>query len=77
MFERLDASLYPATLSQLHEDDPEPSVRNKAQDILWTQEQWPVITVRVRREAIDALDNQEPIWHDADGFMSLLRRLWV
>jgi hypothetical protein len=31
----------------------------------------------VRREIVDALEPVPPLWKDADGFRTLLRRLWV
>jgi hypothetical protein len=77
VFDRLDTTRYPTVLSRFLDHGLEPQLRNQVQDILWAREQWPEITVRVRRDIIDALDKLETIWKDADGFMSLLRRLWV
>lgn len=77
VFDRLDTSRYPTVLSRFLKGGLEPELRNQAQDILWTREQWPEITTRVRRDIIDALDKLDTIWNDAEGFMRLLRSLWV
>ena len=52
-------------------------LRNRVEDLLWSREAWPRITVRVRRELADALDTCVAIWSEADALLDLVKQHWV
>lgn len=52
-------------------------LRNRVEDLLWSRENWPPITARVRRELAQALDASGQIWSEADGLLDLVKKHWV
>ncbi|WP_037322452.1 AbiJ-related protein [Amycolatopsis thermoflava] len=54
-----------------------PELRSRVEDLLWSREDWPPITARIRREVAEALDACGEIWLEGDGLMALVKRYWV
>lgn len=54
---------------------PPPSVRNKIQDLLWSDEAGPQISKKLRRELARAL-SPDDLFIDGTAFMRLLGSLW-
>lgn len=73
----LPATRHLSVLARFLEREPAPALRNRIQDLLWSQESFPEINERTRRELAATLEQKTPIWGDFDGFIALLRRLWV
>ncbi|MDA2807146.1 AbiJ-related protein [Nocardiopsis suaedae] len=74
---QIEPDQYPAVLERFLDRGLAPEQRNQAQDLLWERRPGPEITERVRREIADALERNTPIWEDFEGFMAMLRQLWV
>lgn len=77
-FDAIASSDYEAVCARfLQQGNLSIELRNRVEDLLWSRENWPLITVRVRRELAEALDAFGAIWSEADGLLDLVKQHWV
>lgn len=51
--------------------------RYQAEELIWKREQHPRLVERTRRDIIEALEPHVPLWLNANGYLNLLRQLFV
>ncbi|CCG02435.1 hypothetical protein [Blastococcus saxobsidens] len=77
-FDAISPSDYEAVCARfLQQGNLSIELRNRVEDLLWSRENWPPITARVRRELAEALDASGAIWSEADGLLNVVKRHWV